>query len=72
MIQIMTALDTDHVRQKAIVIHHIRYTVTHDTDHVEHIRDQHQSVTCNHPTYLREDVHFTTRQLPQLHSSLIP
>jgi len=33
MIQVMTALDTDHVRHKAIVIDNVRYTVTHDTDH---------------------------------------
>jgi len=33
MIQIMTALDTDHVRHKAIVIDHARYTVINDKDH---------------------------------------
>jgi len=33
MIQIMTTLHTDHVRYKAIVIDHVRYTMTHDTDH---------------------------------------
>ena len=31
MIQIMTTLDTDHVRYKAIVIDHVLVHMTHDT-----------------------------------------